>query len=38
MTIQQIYNLAIKMGIENDLRGKQTVVKKLKKEKKSSKN
>jgi putative NIF3 family GTP cyclohydrolase 1 type 2 len=33
MTIQQIYNLAIKMGIENDLRGKQTVMKKLKKEK-----
>jgi len=30
MTIQEIYNLAVKLGIENDLRGKQAVLKHLK--------
>lgn len=29
MTIQEIYNLAVKMGIDNDLRGKQAVLKNL---------
>jgi len=29
MTIKQIYDLAIKLGIENDLRGKETVLKNL---------
>lgn len=33
MTIQQIYNLAIKMGIESDLRGKEKVLKLLKRTK-----
>lgn len=33
MTIKEIYNLAIKMGIESDLRGKDFVLKQLKKEK-----
>lgn len=33
MTIQQIYNLAIKMGIEADPRGKSAVLKQLKREK-----
>lgn len=33
MTIKQIYDLAIKMGIESDLRGKEFVLKQLKKEK-----
>lgn len=33
MTIKQIYDLAIKMGIEADLRGKDFVLKQLKKEK-----
>jgi hypothetical protein len=35
MTIKEIYNLAIKMGIESDLRGKDFVLKQLKKEKES---
>lgn len=30
MTIQEIYNLAVKLGIENDLRGKPAVLKHLK--------
>jgi len=30
MTIQEIYNLAVKLGIENDLRGKQVVLNHLK--------
>jgi len=30
MDIQEIYNLAVKLGIENDLRGKQAVLKNLK--------
>lgn len=33
MTIKQIYDLAIKMGIEADLRGKDFVLKQMKKEK-----
>lgn len=33
MTIKQIYNLAVKLGIENDLRGVKKVNKKLKREK-----
>jgi putative NIF3 family GTP cyclohydrolase 1 type 2 len=33
MTIKEIYDLAIKMGIESDLRGKDFVLKQLKKEK-----
>ncbi|MDD5341842.1 MAG: NGG1p interacting factor NIF3 [Patescibacteria group bacterium] len=33
MTIGQIYNLAIKMGIASDLRGRPAVIKKLRKEK-----
>lgn len=33
MTIQQIYNLAVKMGIESDLRGKGEVAKVLKRRK-----
>lgn len=32
MTIKQIFNLAIQMGIKNDLRGASTVLKRLKKE------
>ncbi|OIP78025.1 MAG: NGG1p interacting factor NIF3 [Candidatus Portnoybacteria bacterium CG_4_8_14_3_um_filter_44_10] len=35
MTIGEIYDLAIKMGIESDLRGKDFVLKQLKKEKES---
>ena len=34
MTIQQIYELAIKLGIENDLRGKEVVLKNLERIKK----
>lgn len=34
MTIQQIYELAIKLGIENDLRGKEAVLKNLERTKK----
>jgi putative NIF3 family GTP cyclohydrolase 1 type 2 len=30
MTINEIYNIAVKLGIENDLRGKQAVLKNLK--------
>lgn len=33
MTLQEIYNLAIKMGIEADLRGKEAVLRSLKKTK-----
>ena len=33
MKIKDIYNLAIKMGIESDLRGKAFVLKQLKKTK-----
>jgi len=33
MTIKQIYDLAIKMGIESDLRGKDFVMKQMKKAK-----
>ena len=29
MTVKEIYDLAVKMGIENDLRGKQNVLKNL---------
>lgn len=34
LTVKQIYNLAIKLGVSADLRGKKRVLKKLKREKK----